>query len=127
MKERPVRLWKEMGAALAVLSIYLLTLLVPLHQAAALQSRFADLGYETVGALSICTAISESGTEDDAPSAFACPVTGLAKAEVALANGGPALAAPAAFTAIVYRLFDAGISFSARWIAQSPRAPPVAV
>ena len=36
---------RDFGAALAVLSVYFLMLLAPLHQAAASQSHFADLGY----------------------------------------------------------------------------------
>lgn len=53
---------KELGTAFAVLAIYVLTLLVPLHQSSATQRDFARLGYETIGAWSIC---SEFGTVDN--------------------------------------------------------------
>lgn len=85
---------RDMGAALAVLSIYLLTLLVPLHDAAALQSNFEKLGYETVGALSICSAINEADSQQDAPAAIHCPVAGLAKAQLSLETGAIRLEAP---------------------------------
>lgn len=37
---------REIGTALAVLSLYVLTLLLPLHQAAGLQNDLARLGFE---------------------------------------------------------------------------------
>lgn len=76
---------REIGAAFAVLSIYLLTLLVPLHEVSALQRQFAELGYETPGAWSICAAPVASDDDEAEPAAVKCPVTGAGK---------PALAVP---------------------------------
>lgn len=80
--------WKDAGAAVAVFSIYMLTLLVPLHQAAASQSGFAELGYETIGAWPICAAISEADAEENAPFAVSCPVAGLAKSQLPIDETG---------------------------------------
>lgn len=71
---------REVGAAVAVLAIYVLTLLLPLHQAAGLQRDLAKLGYETVGAWTLCAPLSQASNErGDEPAALKCPATGVAK------------------------------------------------
>lgn len=103
--------WKDAGAAIAVFSIYMLTLLVPLHQAAATQSSFAELGYETIGAWPICSAISDADAEENAPFAVSCPVVSLAKNQL-----------PIGEAAIFVRQIDgAGLDAASR---PASRAPP---
>lgn len=75
---------REMGTAVAVLAIYLLTLLLPMHQAAGLQRELAGLGYETIGAWSICEDFAPAGDRDQPePTAVKCPATGIGKFEFA--------------------------------------------
>ena len=76
---------REIGAAFAVLSIYVLTLLMPLHQAAATQRGFAELGYETTGIWSICTATADAQSDSETPTAAKCPMAGTGKKDLALA------------------------------------------
>lgn len=101
---------KEAGAAFAVLAIYVLTLLVPLHQASATQKSFAELGYETFGEWSICTAITDAESGEDMPAAMNCPVTGVSK-QLALDTGVLPVSDTFAIATVV--TFDA-----------APRAPP---
>ncbi|HEY0034192.1 MAG TPA: hypothetical protein VGB81_13075, partial [Devosia sp.] len=52
---------REIGTAFAVLAIYLLTILAPLHQARASQLVFQELGYATVGTgWVLCTPLEQS-------------------------------------------------------------------
>jgi hypothetical protein len=75
---------REIGTALAVLSLYVLTLLLPLHQAAGLQNDLARLGFETVGSWSICAdAGAADKGEPQAPAALKCPAAGIGKHEFA--------------------------------------------
>lgn len=67
----------ETGRALALLGLYILLLLAPLHQAAGLQRDLATLGYETAGAWSICAPLAEQGDGDTAPLIVKCPAQGL--------------------------------------------------
>ncbi len=70
---------REIGTALAVLAIYLLTLLAPLHEARASQLAFEQLGYSTLqSGWVLCTSIETSDTDSDA-SVSKCPVTGVGK------------------------------------------------
>lgn len=64
---------KDAGAAFAVLSLYLLTLLAPLHQAQASQDAFGVLGYESVSGWSVCVSTEpEPGQPDSIPGP--CPL-----------------------------------------------------
>jgi invasion protein IalB len=83
---------REAGAAFAVLAIFVLTILTPLHQSAALQRDMAKLGHETAGAWSICTAINEADDDDDLPTALKCPVAGIGNTKLVLANNSPSVA-----------------------------------
>lgn len=84
MHPRALRIIRELGTAFAVLSLYMLTVLLPLHQAAGLQNDLARLGFETIGSWSLC---EDAGTTDkgdqQAPSALKCPAAGIAKHEFA--------------------------------------------
>ncbi|AKR55650.1 hypothetical protein GCM10011321_10670 [Youhaiella tibetensis] len=116
-----------MSAALAVLAIYVLTLLLPLHQAAGLQRDLGKLGYETVGIWSICQQIAQDD-EGKTPTAVKCPATGIAKQEFAgilpvAVSVEPMLeAAP-----VVYLPVLAGSELSLHEHFGQARAPPVLV
>ncbi len=84
MQTNQAKMMREMGAAFAVLAIYVLTLLLPLHQAAGLQRDLNALGFATLDAWSVCQPMAEN--EDGDPSAAAaltCPATGVAKHQLA--------------------------------------------
>jgi hypothetical protein len=113
------------GAALAVLAIYLLVLLAPWHQASALQHDLADLGYASSATIDLCgPATSDDSRSDN----FECHVAGIAKFDFSPLGPSPieldfALTAEA----VDYSRFGA-IEHPA--IAQhvgQARAPPVAV
>ncbi|WP_332700806.1 hypothetical protein [Devosia sp.] len=75
---------REIGTALAVLAIYLLTVLAPIHEARASQRAFEELGYtalETGWAL--CTSVGVTDGDQDAE-VSKCPATGVAKTEFVL-------------------------------------------
>ena len=75
---------RETGIALALLAIYVLTLLMPLHQAAAQQRDLNALGFSTLESWSVCQPLAQD--EDGAPieaSALKCPATGAAKHQLA--------------------------------------------
>jgi hypothetical protein len=118
---------REIGTALAVLAIYLLTMLSPLHHARASQLVFEQLGYATTQtSWVLCTPAGINGPDRDAPIAK-CPATGVGKAELTLpvfdalaVRHDVALAAPRPASTPVFPL---------RAVAPSggPRAPPVSV
>ena len=118
---------REIGTAFAVLALYLLTVLAPLHHARASQLGFAELGYASSEASwVICTPFGAEGADSDVLIAK-CPATGVGKAEFVLpdldslpVSHAVALAAPLA-TPSPARL--------PRAIAPpgGPRGPPVSV
>ena len=74
----------EMGAALAVLAIYVLTLLLPLHQAAGLQRDLNAIGYSTLDSWSVCQPMAQDENGDPAAAAaLTCPAAGVAKQQLA--------------------------------------------
>lgn len=116
---------REVGTAVAVLAIYLLVLLLPLHQAAGLQRDLGKIGYVTT-AWSICTPIAQTGDGGNTPTAVKCPAAGIAKFELASVVPAPAeIGIIRVAAAVAYPGF-AGIGPSARpnHFGQ-PRAPPV--
>jgi hypothetical protein len=120
---------REVGAAFAVLSIYVLTLLLPLHQAAGLQRDLGKLGYETVGVWSICAplAVDEDGDEQS-PAAVKCSATGVAKHKfVALLPPAIIVETPATPSPVRFDLPQplAPPAVDAHFV--QPRAPPVSV
>ncbi len=116
---------REFGTALAVLAIYLLTILAPLHQARASQLDFAKLGYETTTTgWVLCSATDTSGDSDIAIAK--CPAAGIGKNDLVL----PVFASLDLGTPIIAAV-PTGITQQAkillpRQIAPGgPRAPPV--
>lgn len=74
----------ELGAATAVLALYLLVLLAPLHQAAGMQRELALLGFESSVSWSVCTSVAEAGRGDrETPTAAKCPLAGIGKSQFA--------------------------------------------
>lgn len=119
---------REIGTALAVLAIYLLTLLAPMHQARASQLVFEELGYTTtVAGWVLCTPDGATG-EDREISVAKCPATGIGKNDLAL----PTLdVLPAGLGVVALALVLPPIAqpFLRASTAppSGPRAPPVAV
>ncbi len=120
---------REMGTAFAVLAIYVLTLLLPLHQAAGLQRDLNAIGYSTLTTWSVCQPLAQD--EDGDPreaAALACPATGVAKHQLA-AVLPPVLHIAPPDTTEPLRLAEIvapGQPILPDHIGQS-RAPPVAV
>ena len=81
---------REIGTALAVLAIYLLTILAPLHEARASQLVFEKLGYATLQTgWVLCSSAQDNGENREVP-VSKCPVTGIGK-PAAIAAGADAL------------------------------------
>lgn len=117
---------REIGTAFAVLAIYLLTLLAPLHQARASQLVFEELGYTTsTTGWVLC---SPAG-QDDADTGIAkCPAAGIGKNDLLL----PSLVAlPAGLerVALAHALPPTPLTVLPAATAPSggPRAPPASV
>jgi len=115
---------RELGAAFAVLAIYMLVLLAPLHQMGGLQRDLAKLGFESTTSWSVCTSISDT-TSDETPLAAKCPLTGVAKFELAALPFDAAVVAPVLESGAVF--YAGGAGDWHRGIAAHPgrpRAPP---
>jgi len=83
MHQNRQTMMREMGAAFAVLAIYVLTLLMPLHQAAGLQRDLNAMGFSTLEAWSVCQPMAEDENGDPASAAaLTCPATGVAKQQL---------------------------------------------
>lgn len=119
---------REIGTAFAVLAIYLLTILAPLHQVRASQLAFEKLGYSTIQtSWVLCTPTGATGEDRDSL-VSKCPAAGIGKHDLVL----PVLAAAAVVhdnTAPSVRLELADTTFIPRTPAPplGPRGPPVLV
>lgn len=116
----------ETGRALALLAVYMLALLVPLHQAAATQRDLATLGYEAIGSWSICSALTAEGGSGQNSPAVKCPLQALGKQ----ALGTPPVATPAVFgppVAAVFQPLALARSAPLSIHVRGPRAPPISV
>lgn len=122
-------LFRETGIAFAVLALYVLTLLLPLHLAAAQQRDLNAIGYSTLDSWSICQPLAqdEQGEPHEA-AALNCPAMGIAKHQFATPGPAPLTMAlltdvePVAYPAIA----GANQPLLPDHIGQS-RAPPVPV
>lgn len=82
MQSRMRQIAGEVGAAIAVLALYMLVLLAPLHQSAGLQRELARLGFESGVSWSVCTSVADvDGDKDQTPTAAKCPLTGVGKSQ----------------------------------------------
>ncbi len=117
---------REIGTALAVLAIYLLTVLAPLHQARASQLAFEELGYSTLeSGWVLCTPAGVTGQDPDAPP-IKCPATGVGKDEIV----PPSLAVLAVDAVALPAPLPQRVASLAPAIATPPtgsRAPPTLV
>lgn len=119
-------LTREFGTVFAVLAIYVVTLLAPLHHAAGLQRDFAALGYETYGGWSVCAQLSQEGDTKPVEIVQAkCPASGIGKNELAGILPTPFTFAPVLATASTL-LPSVGHDLRLRMgeQARQPRAPP---
>lgn len=119
---------REIGTALAVLAIYMLTLLAPLHQARASQLVFEELGYTTlVTSWVLCTPDGAIGEDRDV-SVAKCPAAGIGKYELVLPNLDvlPAGLDPVAFANLLPSV-DQAFRPTPTAPPSGPRAPPVQV
>ncbi|MBJ3785921.1 hypothetical protein [Devosia sediminis] len=81
---RERNLFREAGLAVAVLAIYVLTLLLPLHQVAGLQRDLNALGYSTLDNWSACQPLAQDENGDpQQAAALSCPASGIAKHQLA--------------------------------------------
>jgi len=69
---------RDFGAAIAVLAVYVLVLLAPLHQAAGLQRDLARLGFATQTDWSLCEA-APPGQNGKSAADIKCPAAGIGK------------------------------------------------
>lgn len=127
MQTNRAKLMREMGAAFAVLAIYVLTLLLPLHQAAGLQRDLNALGFSTLSSWSVCQPLAQDENGDpQSAAALTCPATGVAKHQLN-AVLPPILTIEPPTTSDVVRFAEAPIphkSVLPDHVGQS-RAPPV--
>ena len=117
------RFSKEIGTAFAVLALYLLTILTPLHQARATQLDFAALGYQTVETgWVLCSA--EPDRNEGKSLVTKCPAAGIGKQQlVAPALAVIAVDAPAMMSVAYVDLPHHLVAPRLNWSAP-PRAPP---
>lgn len=117
---------RELGTALAVLGVFVLTLLLPIHQAAGLQRDLARLGFESTVSLSVCGPVAE-GQSNDVPTAVKCPATGIAKHDFAGPVPVELVVAVAVESMSVRYADDRDVAvFSQALGVGQPRAPPMA-
>src|SRR5690606_8935080 len=125
MQSNGHRLMREAGTAFAVLAIYVLTLLLPLHHAAGLQRDFNALGYSNLSAWSVCAALAQDENEQPA-AALTCPATSVGKQQLAVLPPPVLLIGPPGTAELVTYADNAPIAAASRpdHVGQS-RAPPV--
>lgn len=74
---------REIGTALAVAAIWLLSLLAPLHHASNLGRDLAARGYEPAALWSLCDPTG-SAAKGEQQAVFVCPAQGIGKSDVLL-------------------------------------------
>lgn len=73
---------REIGTALAVLAIYLLTVLAPMQLARASQLDFQALGYTTPQSSWVLCSSADAGGADTNIAVAKCPATGVGKSDL---------------------------------------------
>ena len=120
---------RETAIALAMLAVYVLTLLLPLHQAAGLQRDLNAIGYATLDNWSVCQGLAqdESGDPREA-AALTCPATGAAKLQLAaILPPAVVLSQPAAMQVASHVPASAPALFGLPDHTGQSRAPPLPV
>ena len=118
----------EVGTAFAVLALYLLTILAPLHHARATQLDFEKLGYETLQAgWILCVSGSPEGNKDQNAVAK-CKAAGIGKNDLVEPTPATILVGPSASFQTEIAWFSPGLApqFATNPSAPS-HAPPAAV
>ena len=77
-----ISITREIGLALAALALWMLTLLVPLHQVSGLLRERAMAGFDISGAWSICVSLAQD-EDGEARLPSVCPAQGIGKNDVA--------------------------------------------
>ena len=119
---------REIGTALAVLALYLLTILTPLHEARASQLVFEKLGYTTLQTgWVLCNSLDPAAPDSDI-SVTKCPAAGIGKpAAVAPAAGAMVLELRPVILAAPRPVGHAAIVPAAIAPPSGPRGPPALV
>ena len=121
------RMFREIGTAFAVLALYLLVILAPLHQARATQVDLAALGYQSIETgWVLCSADTD---RDETKSLVSkCPAAGIGKQQLAeptpvvLTNGVTAPILSVAYAPLTHQQLQARLNPAA-----PPRGPPTSV
>ncbi|ODT69368.1 MAG: hypothetical protein ABS75_16790 [Pelagibacterium sp. SCN 63-23] len=118
---------REAGLALAVLAVYVLVLLLPLHQAAGLQRQFDALGFAALDTFSVCTTLNQDADDEERDvAALTCPVAGTAKHQfTAVLPPLPLFSAPVATNPAHRARTETAIPARRPDHVGQPRAPPV--
>jgi hypothetical protein len=121
------RLVREVGTALAVLALYVLTLLLPMHQAAALQRDLDQLGYTSMVSWSVCGPLHVGKDNSQTPTAVKCPAAGIGKFEfhATLPPPPPRFEPPTGSVAVRYSPAPDGVPAGPPDHFGQSRAPPV--
>lgn len=119
---------KEIGTALAVLAIYLLTMLSPMHQARASQLAFQELGYTTTATGWVLCALDGATGQDSDVSVAKCPAAAIGKTplpapDLNMLPAGLGIAA----LALALPLYAPALLPLPTAPPAGPRAPPTAV
>lgn len=75
---------RETAAAFAVMAIYILVLLAPLHQSAGQQRDLARLGYTSLDSWSVCSSLAPQNENGKPPAVVKCAASGIGKNELAV-------------------------------------------
>ncbi|WP_323038617.1 hypothetical protein [Gemmobacter sp.] len=120
-------LLRETGLALAMLAVWMLALLAPLHQTSGLLRAFAETGHVLPGGWSICVTLAQ---DDDGPAAPVpqCPAQAIGKADLGLPPA-PVVVALVLPPAQPARWPDRVVATAAAppWTPVQPRAPPARI
>lgn len=118
---------REVGTAFALLAMYILVLLAPLHQAAGLQRDLNVIGFSALDAWSICSPLAPTD-DGDRQAVEKCAAAGIGKNELALPASASIHIGIVQAQAPAY--FIVALAIPAERPASrpgKPRAPPVSV
>lgn len=118
---------RETAAAIAVMAIYILVLLAPLHQSAGLERDLARLGYTSLDNWSICSSLAPQNENGKPPAVAKCAASGIGKNELAVLTPAAIDLGIVQAVALV-RYAHTPESTEQAWHRPSgqPRAPPAA-
>lgn len=77
-RRRESTVFKELGMALTVLALWMLSLLVPLHQTSGVLRELARAGYDISNGWTVCVTLAQDESRPDQAPAM-CPVQVMAK------------------------------------------------